>query len=148
MRHGVSLRPYGRLVLKRARMPRQAILIGQPTELYRGAGRRRGRCQMNEIKLGTLDIQQRILQLGFILEGQQTRRVVEHVELRPRVISAPFGRERDVAVRFDPSPGKGSHGALYYGGHRTMLKDLREEISPGLLRDMLVQLGLTRRDRE
>jgi hypothetical protein len=29
-----------------------------------------------------------------------------------------------------------------------MLKDLREEISPGLLRDMLVQLGLTRRDLE
>ena len=109
-------------------MPRQAILIGQPTELDRGAGRRRGRCHMNEIKLGTLDIQQRILQLGFILEGQQTRRVAEHVELRPRVISA--------------------HGALYYRGHRTMLKDLREEICPGLLRDMLVQLGPTRRDLE
>jgi hypothetical protein len=73
---------------------------------------------------------------------------VEQVELRPRVISAPFCRERDVAVRFDPSPGKGSHGALYYGGHRTTLKDLRKEISPGLLRDMLVQLGVTRRDLE
>jgi mRNA interferase HicA len=51
-------------------------------------------------------------------------------------------------VRFDPSPGKGSHGALYYGGRRTTLKDLRKEISPGLLRDMLVQLGLTGRDLE
>jgi mRNA interferase HicA len=59
-----------------------------------------------------------------------------------------LGRERDIAVRFDPSPGKGSHGALYYGGRRTTLKDLRKEISPGLLRDMLVQLGLTRRDLE
>jgi hypothetical protein len=38
--------------------------------------------------------------------------------------------------------------ALYYGGRRTTLKDLRKEISPGLLRDMLVQLGLTRRDLE
>ena len=59
-----------------------------------------------------------------------------------------LGRERDIAVRFDPSPGKGSHSALYYGGRRTTLKDLRKEISPGLLRDMLVQLGLTRRDLE
>jgi mRNA interferase HicA len=59
-----------------------------------------------------------------------------------------LGRERDIVVRFDPSPGKGSHGALYYGGRRTTLKDLRKEISPGLLRDMLVQLGLTRRDLE
>jgi hypothetical protein len=24
-----------------------------------------------------------------------------------------LGRQRDVAVRFDPSPGKASHGALY-----------------------------------
>jgi mRNA interferase HicA len=59
-----------------------------------------------------------------------------------------LGRAHDIAVRFDPSPGKGSHGALYYGGRRTTLKDLRKEIGPGLLRDMLVQLGLTRRDLE
>jgi len=59
-----------------------------------------------------------------------------------------LGRERNIAVRYDPSPGKGSHGVLYYGGRRTTLKDLRKDISPGLLRDMLVQLGLTRRDLE
>ena len=59
-----------------------------------------------------------------------------------------LGRERGIAVRFDPSPGKGSHGALYYAGRRTTMKDLRKEISVGLLRDMLAQLGLTRRDLE
>ena len=43
---------------------------------------------------------------------------------------------------------RGSHGALYYGGRRTTVKDLRKELSPGLLRDMLAQLGLSRRDLE
>ena len=59
-----------------------------------------------------------------------------------------LGRERGIAVRFDPSPGKGSHGALYYAGRRTTMKDLRKEIGVGLLRDILAQLGLTRRDLE
>ena len=59
-----------------------------------------------------------------------------------------LGRERGIAVRFDPSPGKGSHGALYHAGRRTTMKDLRKEIGVGLLRDMLAQLGLTRRDLE
>jgi hypothetical protein len=59
-----------------------------------------------------------------------------------------IGRERGVVVRFDPSPGKGSHGALYYGSRRTTVKDLRKEIGAGLLRDILAQLGLTRRDLE
>jgi len=58
------------------------------------------------------------------------------------------GRRRGVVVRFDPRPGRGSHGALYYGDRRTTVKDLRKELSPGLLRDMLAQLGLGRRDLE
>jgi hypothetical protein len=37
---------------------------------------------------------------------------------------------------------------LYYGGRRTTMKDLCKEIGAGLLRDMLAQLGLTRRDLE
>jgi hypothetical protein len=37
---------------------------------------------------------------------------------------------------------------VYYGGRRTTLKDLRKEIGSGLLRAMLVQLGLTGRDLE
>jgi hypothetical protein len=57
-----------------------------------------------------------------------------------------LGRVRGVAVAFDPSPGKGSHGTLYYGSRKTTLKDLRKEIGTGLLRAMLGQLGLSQRD--
>ena len=57
-----------------------------------------------------------------------------------------LGRARSVAVRFDRRHGKGSHGTLHYGNRKTTLKDLRKEISEGLLQAMLKQLGLTRRD--
>jgi hypothetical protein len=42
--------------------------------------------------------------------------------------------------------GKGSHGTLHYGSRKTTLKDLRKEISTGLLHAVLGQLGLSRRD--
>lgn len=57
-----------------------------------------------------------------------------------------LGRERGVAVRFEPRHGKGSHGTLHYGSRKTTLKDLHKEIGTGLLRGMLAQLGLSRRD--
>ena len=57
-----------------------------------------------------------------------------------------LGRARGVVVRFDRRHGKGSHGTLHYGSHKTTLKDLRKEISAGLLSGMLAQLGLSRRD--
>jgi mRNA interferase HicA len=57
-----------------------------------------------------------------------------------------LGRERRVAVRFEPRHGKGSHGTLHYGSRKTTLKDLRKEIGTGLLLAMLAQLGLSRRD--
>lgn len=57
-----------------------------------------------------------------------------------------LGRMRGVAVSFDPRHGKGSHGTLHYGSHKTTLKDLRKEIGTGLLNAMLDQLGLSRRD--
>ena len=56
------------------------------------------------------------------------------------------GRKSDVAVRFVPRRGKGSHGRLYYGGCFTTVKDRRAEIGPGLLAKMLRDLGLTRHD--
>ena len=59
---------------------------------------------------------------------------------------ARLGRARDIAVRFDRHHGKGSHGTLYYGSRKTMLKDLRKEIGAGLLHAMLSQLGLSRSD--
>jgi hypothetical protein len=59
-----------------------------------------------------------------------------------------IGRRRGVPVSFDPGHGKGSHGRLYYGPRFTTLKDRRKEIGPGLLKAMLDQLGLSRRDLE
>lgn len=59
-----------------------------------------------------------------------------------------LGHKRGVTVLFDSGPGKGSHGRLYYGDHFTTLKDRRKEIGPGLLKAMLLQLGLTRQDLE
>ena len=57
-----------------------------------------------------------------------------------------LGRARGIAVRFDRRHGKGSHGTLHYGSHKTTLKDLRKEIGTGLLHDMLAKLGLSQHD--
>ena len=57
-----------------------------------------------------------------------------------------LGATRAVPVRVEAKRGKGSHITLYYGARKTVVKDLRKEIAPGLLSAMLRQLGLTRRD--
>ncbi len=57
-----------------------------------------------------------------------------------------LGRKRGVRVRFDPKRGVGSHGTLYYGDRSTVVKDRKKEIDPGLVGDMLKQLGLTKKD--
>ena len=51
-----------------------------------------------------------------------------------------LGKENGVDVRFDKKRGKGSHGTLYYGDKKTIVK--RSELSPGLLAAMLKQLGI------
>jgi mRNA interferase HicA len=58
------------------------------------------------------------------------------------------GRRNGAVVSFDPGHGKGSHGRLYYGSRFTTLKDRRKEIGPGLLKAMLDQLGLVKKDLE
>jgi mRNA interferase HicA len=55
-----------------------------------------------------------------------------------------IGRKQDIKVRFEPRPGKGSHGRLYYGDQFTTVKDRKKEIGPGLLAKMLRDLGLNR----
>lgn len=57
-----------------------------------------------------------------------------------------LGRERGVAVGTGEKRGKGSHITLYYGSHRTIVKDRRKEIGRGLLVQMLRDLGLTLED--
>jgi mRNA interferase HicA len=53
------------------------------------------------------------------------------------------GRRTGVPVRFDPRPGKGSHGRLYCGERYTTLMDRKKEISRPLLHRMCRQLGIT-----
>ena len=57
-----------------------------------------------------------------------------------------LGNKRNVAVRFEARPGKGSHGRLHYGTRFTTVKDRRQEIGSGLLAAMLRQLNLNRED--
>ena len=53
-----------------------------------------------------------------------------------------IGRARGVPVRIDTKRGEGSHVTVYYGDRKTVLKDRRKEIPPGLLSAMARQLGL------
>jgi mRNA interferase HicA len=53
-----------------------------------------------------------------------------------------LGRRRGIDVRFVTHRGKGSHGTLYFGHRKTIVKDRKKELSRGLLADMLRQLGL------
>jgi mRNA interferase HicA len=57
-----------------------------------------------------------------------------------------LARARSIRFEYEPRAGKGSHGQLLLGDHLTTIKDLKEEIGPGLLSDMLKQLGLTKKD--
>ena len=55
-----------------------------------------------------------------------------------------IARARGVEVRLDRKRGKGSHGTLYLGNNKTTVK--KGEIGPGLLSDMIRQLGLRSSD--
>ena len=57
-----------------------------------------------------------------------------------------LGAARAVPVRVEAKRGKGSPITLYYGPRKTIVKDLRKEVAPGLLSAMIRQLGLTRHD--
>jgi hypothetical protein len=57
-----------------------------------------------------------------------------------------LGKTGKLAVTWEPSHGKGSHGRLGLGEKFTTLKDLKKEIGKGLLSDMCKQLGITPED--
>ena len=59
---------------------------------------------------------------------------------------AKLGGERGVPVRLDAKRGKGSHVTLYYGDRKTVVKDRRKDIGPGLLAAMIRQLDLEPND--
>lgn len=55
-----------------------------------------------------------------------------------------YARKAHLELRFDASRGKGSHGLLYVGNRRTVVK--RGELKPRTLRGMLKQLGIREED--
>ncbi|HTW72566.1 MAG TPA: type II toxin-antitoxin system HicA family toxin [Acetobacteraceae bacterium] len=57
-----------------------------------------------------------------------------------------LAKTRGVYFSYESRHGKGSHGQLLFGDRLTTIKDPKKEISPGLLHDMLKQLGLTKDD--
>ena len=57
-----------------------------------------------------------------------------------------IGRQCAVPVRMDTKRGKGSHITIYYGARKTVVKDRRKELGPGLLSAMARQLDLASDD--
>ena len=55
-------------------------------------------------------------------------------------------RRKKLTLRWMAERGSGSHGTLYVGNRFTVVKDLKKEIGPGLLSDMLKQLGIRKED--
>ncbi|MCY3980657.1 MAG: type II toxin-antitoxin system HicA family toxin [Alphaproteobacteria bacterium] len=53
-----------------------------------------------------------------------------------------LARKNGIAVRFDRSRGKGSHGTLYFGDRHTVVKDRRKPLKTGTLRGICRQLGI------
>jgi mRNA interferase HicA len=55
-------------------------------------------------------------------------------------------RRKQLTFRWVPERGSGSHGTLYVGNRFTIVKDLKKELGPGLLSDMVKQLGIRKED--
>ncbi len=62
-----------------------------------------------------------------------------------RKVKAVARRNR-LQFRWVAERGSGSHGTLYVGDRFTVVKDLKKELGPGLLADMLKQLGMRKED--
>ena len=56
------------------------------------------------------------------------------------------GRKIGVEVRYEPRPGKGSHGRIYYGNKWTMIPALQRELRTGTLHNICKELGISLRD--
>ena len=57
-----------------------------------------------------------------------------------------FATRNELAYRWVPERGSGSHGTLYVGARFTVVKHLKKQLGPGLLSDMYKQLGLRKED--
>ena len=57
-----------------------------------------------------------------------------------------IAREQGVDVYVETKRGKGSHVVFHYGDLRTVIKNRRKELGPGLLSSMIRDLGLRSSD--
>jgi mRNA interferase HicA len=57
-----------------------------------------------------------------------------------------LGRRRGIPVEILAERGKGSHRLLYFGDHRTVIPNAKDELKTGTLQTILKQLGLTVQD--
>jgi hypothetical protein len=57
-----------------------------------------------------------------------------------------IARRNKLTYRWVPERGSGSHGTVYVGARFTGVKDLKKELGPGLLSDMLKQIGIRKED--
>lgn len=55
-----------------------------------------------------------------------------------------YAKQHGKSYHFDPRQGKGSHGILYVGDHRTTVK--QGKLAPGTFRNMLKQLDIPKED--
>ena len=53
-----------------------------------------------------------------------------------------LAKRKNKDLEFFRAYGKGSHSTLKYGDKKTIIKDLKKEIGPGLLSKMLKQLEI------
>lgn len=49
---------------------------------------------------------------------------------------------KSVTVKYDPKRGKGSHGTVYFGDKRTILRNPKDELKTGTLHGMCDDLGV------
>ena len=81
------------------------------------------------------------------------------VEVRTKVFDNSFVRgseflrrlkkvakKNELAYKWNPVRGVGSHGTVYVGGRFAIVKDLKQDLGPGLLSDMCKQLGIRKDD--
>ena len=61
---------------------------------------------------------------------------------------ARLGKQDGIDVEYKAERGKGSHGTLYFGDRRTVVRNLKDELKKGTLHAMLKQLGLRLEDLE
>ena len=57
-----------------------------------------------------------------------------------------LARQNDTPCHYIAERGKGSHGTIYLGNRRTVIRNLKDELKAGTLHAMLRQLGIEESD--